>query len=301
VHDLPRAEAVVEGLPRSSFRERVRPGVYEGTGELRLGYFVGCGMDLLCPEAAEATFAVLRRLGKTVAVLDNCCCGVPAYTYGDMEATQRLVRTNLELTDPEAFDVLATDCSSCAAFLKKYPDHLPTTDPLRTQAQRLASRVRDAVELLAPPVPSPLGGESNSIHSNVWNCPATPSSRASGVAAGRLVIATYHDPCHAVRGQGLTMEPREILRSLPGVEYRELPEADWCCGGAGSYALGHYDLSMQVLDRKMDNVAATGANLLVTACPACLVQLRYGVRRRGLEVRVCHLSELVLQWESVAR
>ena len=80
---------------------------------------------------------------------------------------------------------------------------------------------------------------------------------------------------------------------MAGLEYRELPEADWCCGGAGSYALSHYDLAMKVLDRKMDRLQQTGANLLVTSCPACVIQLSYGVRKRGLPVRVCHICELI--------
>ena len=84
-----------------------------------------------------------------------------------------------------------------------------------------------------------------------------------------------------------------MLRSLPGVEYRELPEADWCCGGAGSYALSHYDLAMEVLERTMDNVEKTGADMLVTSCPACITHLSYGIRLRNLPVCVCHISEVI--------
>ena len=80
---------------------------------------------------------------------------------------------------------------------------------------------------------------------------------------------------------------------MPGVEYVELPEADWCCGGAGSYALSNYDLSRKVLDRKMNHVRQTGADLLVTSCPACMIQLSYGVRKHGLKTQVCHISEVV--------
>jgi glycolate oxidase iron-sulfur subunit len=107
------------------------------------------------------------------------------------------------------------------------------------------------------------------------------------------LVATYHDPCHASRGQGLTKEPREILNNIEGIEYREMPEADWCCGGAGSYALSHYDLSQRVLDRKMENLKKTDADLLVTSCPACMIQLAYGVRRHNLNIRVCHISQVV--------
>ena len=88
------------------------------------------------------------------------------------------------------------------------------------------------------------------------------SSNLPTPSPDEITTVTYHDPCHAARGQGLTKEPREVLKKLPGVEYIELPEADWCCGGAGSYALSHYDLSRKVLDRKMSNVRQTGADLL---------------------------------------
>ena len=91
----------------------------------------------------------------------------------------------------------------------------------------------------------------------------------------------------------LVSEPREILKRLPGIKYEELPEADWCCGGAGSYAVAHHELSRKVLDRKIENLKKTGADILVTSCPACIIQLSYGVRRHGLNTRVCHLSELV--------
>ena len=108
-----------------------------------------------------------------------------------------------------------------------------------------------------------------------------------------VVTVTYHHPCHAARGQGLVEEPAEILNQLPGVEYRQLPEADWCCGGAGSYAFAHYELSQRVLDRKMDHLKKTGADLLVTSCPACIMHLSYGVRKHGLNTKVCHISELI--------
>ena len=104
---------------------------------------------------------------------------------------------------------------------------------------------------------------------------------------------TYHDPCHAARGQGLVQEPRKILQNLENVEYAELPEANWCCGGAGSYALSHYELSQSVLDRKMENLKETGADVLVTSCPACIIQLSYGVRKHDLKVKVCHISEII--------
>jgi glycolate oxidase iron-sulfur subunit len=235
----------------------------------------------MCPDAARATLGILRQLGRTVEVLDNACCGLPAATYGDLAAARRLAEQNLRRFETCPADLIVTDCSSCAAFLKKYPALFDAGDARHAAAAGCAARVRDLVELL-PEMPAAADGG--------------PAAAREGLPLGagqqRLVV-TYHDPCHAARGQGLVREPRQILRSLPGVEYREMPEADWCCGGAGSYALSHYDLAQKVLDRKIDNLERSGANLLVTSCPACVVHLRHGIRRRGLDVRVCHIAEIV--------
>ena len=271
--DFPRAEEIVDRFPRHAFRDRVKPGSLEGQGEkLHVAYFVGCGMDIMTPDAAEATLGLLKARAKTVTVLPNCCCGLPAETYGDRPAALDLARKNLGLLGSAPFDLIVTDCSSCASFLKKYPALFPEADPLRKEAEKLGSRTRDLVEFLSS---------------------SSSSSLARGTRDAARLIVTYHDPCHASRGQKLVREPREILKSLPGIEYRELPEADWCCGGAGSYALGHYELARQVLDRKIDNVVKTGASVLVTSCPACIVQLSYGIRLRKLPIRVCHISQLV--------
>jgi glycolate oxidase iron-sulfur subunit len=267
--DFPKSEEIIGKMPGYALRERFEPGTLEGRGQdLSIGYFVGCGMEIMNPVAAEASLDLLRETAGQVHVLDNRCCGLPAWSYGDRRAAGRLARENLEILASGPFDRIVTDCSSCASFLKKYPDQFAEGDPLHGQAKAAASKVRDMVELVRSiPLP-PLGG-------------------------GEPVVVTYHDPCHASRGQGLVREPREILRSLPGVEYRELPEADWCCGGAGSYALSHFEIAVKVLERKIDNVEKTGANVLATSCPACIVQLSYGVRKRGLPVHVCHLSELL--------
>jgi len=266
--DFSRAEEIVEKLPPLPFRDRIKPGVYEGSGEsLRVGYFVGCGVDVIQQDAGEATLQLLKKNAKSVTLLNNCCCGLPAYSYGDIEAAKRLAGKNLDILASDEFDVIVTDCSSCASFLKKYPE-IFANDSRREQAEKAASRFKDMVELILSTAPVPISPENT-------------------------LVATYHDPCHASRGQGLATEPRDILKKIEGIDYREMPEADWCCGGAGSYALSHYDLSQKVLDRKMENLKKTGADLLVTSCPACMIQLSYGVRRHELKTRVCHISQVV--------
>ncbi len=267
--NLPKANEIVERFPHRAFRDTNKPGVYAGRGRsLRVGYFVGCGVDVITQDAGNATLQLLNKIAKEVHILDNCCCGLPAWSYGDMEAAQRLAEKNLSALASREVDVIVTDCSSCASFLKKYANLFPPGHRLHDNAVFVAGRVRDMVALLF----------DNQPYTAVRKDPLT---------------VTYHDPCHAARGQGIVREPREILKSLPGINYKELPEADWCCGGAGSYAVAHHELSRKVLDRKMDNLKTTGADILVTSCPACVIQLSFGVRRHGLNTQVRHISQLI--------
>ncbi len=270
-HDFPRSHRIGLPLPERTFRDVQSPGLFPGDDQdgPRIAFFVGCGVDLLLPDAAQATFHLLRRKASEVAVLENGCCGLPAWTYGDIEAARKLAEKNLGRLVAVQPDLVVTDCSSCASFLKRYPNLFEEPSPLRERARSAARLVKDFVEWIEP--------------LRVSTPPASPHP----------AIVTYHDPCHAVRGQQLSAQPREILRSLPGLAFREMAEADFCCGGGGSYSFGHFDIARKVLDRKLDHLASTQAQVLATSCPSCILQFRYGVRTRGFRIRVCHLSELL--------
>jgi len=247
--------------PRAFLRDLVS----SDTATKQVHYFVGCALEYALPEVGEATVEVLRACGYGVRLAENVCCGLPAYAYGDLESAAALASKNLAALGDA--DPLLTECGSCSSFLKEYPRLFAEGSPERQCAGALSARIQDSTEFLAQ-VELP---ELRSV-------PA---------------VVTYHDPCHLSRYQKLTRQPRELLRRIPGIEYRELPEADWCCGGAGSYAVAHHDRSMQILERKMRNVGATGAQILVTACPACLMQLRYGAARFDVPVEVVHLSQVL--------
>ena len=267
--DFANAEDIVEKLPVTAFRARNHPGVYQGSGEeLTIAYFIGCGVDIIQQQTGTATLQLLRQIARQVHVLDNCCCGLPAYSFGDLQIAQKLAQKNMQVLASGSYDVIVTDCSSCASFLKKYPVLFSEEDSRREAAKMFSAKIRDLAESL--------------------NNVALPAP-----AADAAIRVTYHDPCHASRGQGLVKEPRDILKKIPGIEYRELPEADWCCGGAGAYALSQYDLYRRVLDRKIANLIATEADIIATSCPACIMHLSYGVRKHGLKTRVCHISEII--------
>jgi len=295
--DLPKAEGIVEKLPTASFRGMIKPGTYEGKGtELRIGYFIGCGIDVIQVNAGKASFEALKEIGKSVTVLENCCCGLPPYSYGDIGNTKKLAGKNLEIFSAADLDVVVTDCSSCASFLKKYGKIFKDDQKYEEMAQKQLPLFQDIVEFLASKGTSAAKGAGEKEEIGSYYDPhaagAAGGSTGKSGGAGRPVVVTYHDPCHAVRGQGIRSEGRDLLKAMPNVEFKEMAEADWCCGGAGSYALTHYELSQKVLDRKMKNLKNTDADILVTSCPACMIQLAYGIRRHGLKTKVFHISEV---------
>ncbi len=253
--------------PQSFLRERLAKRPSKAGGK-RVTYFLGCGIDYALPDVGEASLDLLEAAGYQASVSPNVCCGLPPYSYGDLEGARNLAQGNLKALRGE--DVIITDCASCSSFLKDYPRLFDEGDPRRAEAEQVASRVREFSEFTA-----------------TIELPA--NLRAVNA------VVTYHDPCHLSRYHKVTRQPRELLARIPGVTYRELPEADWCCGGAGSYSLTHHDLSMRILERKMENIRSTGAEIVVTPCPACVMQLRYGAEKFAVPVKVMHLSELLRQ------
>ncbi|OGL17321.1 MAG: hypothetical protein A3K12_13775 [Candidatus Rokubacteria bacterium RIFCSPLOWO2_12_FULL_71_19] len=142
-------------------------------------------------------------------------------------------------------------------------------DPVwRQRAARFATTVRDVAEFLAA---APLRG------------PLRPVER----------IVTYHDPCHVIHGQKLRKEPRALLAQIPGLRLVELKEADWCCGSAGTYNLTQPEMARRLQERKVANIRATGAQILVTANPGCIIQIAQGLAAGGTSTRVMHIVELL--------
>ena len=270
--DFDKVEGIVQKLPKTFFRERAASLTLEpAQPNLKVAYFVGCGFDFVLPQVSEATLAVLVHTGAKVQIADNCCCGLPAYGYGDLEAARKMARINIEVLEKLDAPVVVTECGSCSSFLKEYSLLFQDDPEMLERAKGLAKRVRGFSEFLLDRMPASI-----------------PANAVSGKV-------TYHDPCHMSRYQGVVKQPRALLKKIPGLTYTELPEADLCCGAAGSYNVLHYEQSMKVLDRKMKNVQKIGADILTTECPGCIIQLSYGARRAGLGVRVIHISELIQQ------
>jgi len=106
---------------------------------------------------------------------------------------------------------------------------------------------------------------------------------------------TFHDPCHLNRFQQIKSQPRDLLKKIPGLQFVEMPEADWCCGGGAGLNLANYDLSMKILQRKMDNLQRSKAQVLVTSCPGCFLQLRHGAKENRLPIEVRYLTTILAE------
>lgn len=263
----------MDSLPSLSFERplhnRLKEFISPPTGKGRpLVYFLGCGINYLSPQAGEATLRLLLAQGFRVSVPRLHCCGLPAYSLGDLEAARSLARKNLQLLSRLEAESIVVDCAGCSSFLKGYAGLLEGDAQYATAAASFSQKVIDLCQLLAP-LDLPLSLENRTV--------------------------TYHDPCHLRHHQGLLSPPRSLLQSIQGARYVELPEAGLCCGGAGTYRLTHPQLSRQVLERKLDSVSQTGADLLVTSCPACILQLSWGIRQKGWSTEVLHLSQVLFR------
>jgi glycolate oxidase iron-sulfur subunit len=262
-------------VPARPFSARALPQVADGRdGHGTVAYFAGCFMNWGYADTAEATRLALTLGGHRVESPPVVCCGMPHQAYGDAEAARRLARRNVEVL--EKYAVIVTDCASCGAALKEYRELLADDPGYRERAHAVSARVADVSEFLMK----------------------TPLARPRGELPLRV---TYHEPCHLGRGQGVREQPREMLKSIPGLEFVEMKGADVCCGGAGSFCVTHPDLSGKVGAAKVENILATRASVVASGCPSCMSQLRAMLQDRDADIRVCHPVELLAESYKTAR
>jgi glycolate oxidase iron-sulfur subunit len=239
-----------------------------------MGYFTGCMTDFVFPELGMKIINFLTKNGVAVHVpRAQGCCGAPVFLgAGDFATGRRLADTNVRAF--KNLDYIVTDCATCASAMKDYAKFLADNEERKQEYQKFADKIKDITEFLVDVLKLP------------------PSAyRTAPEFRGRTV--TWHEPCHLGRYLGVKEPPRYILKSLPDIRYVEMPEADACCGMAGTFSISFYDLSQKIADRKVAAIAATGADVVVTDCPGCEIQLIDSLRRHNLPVRVCHIMELL--------
>ncbi|MDO4540404.1 MAG: (Fe-S)-binding protein [Syntrophomonadaceae bacterium] len=271
--DLPQAEQMLSNIPFRSARSTL-PVTNRAKGEKKLtvGYFLGCGTDVFNPEVAKATVDILTRNGCEVIIpAATKCCGLPQIANGKLETAQKLALHNVKIFNNYRLDYIVSDCASCGSALSfAHMQFLFGGLKFEDDALAFAQKTMDI----------------NSFLVNVLDITLPESA----VLEKKV---TYHDPCHLSKAQHIRQEPRELLRRINGVQFTEMRDADRCCGGSGTYSLTHYDISMKILDHKMDCAMESAADIIATGCPSCLMQLRYGVTRHKWKAEVQHPVLLV--------
>jgi glycolate oxidase iron-sulfur subunit len=272
-----RWEQVARLAPRMEkpfFSERLGTVVpAEGMRRYRVAFFAGCIANLAFARLNDATVRVLARNGCDVVIPgDQDCCGALHVHAGMRSKARELAQRNIQAFLAEQFDAVITNAAGCGSVLKEYP-YLFEEAGLRSRAydkaQAFSRKVLDVTEFLA-------------------------SIDFDRRFAETRVRATYQDPCHLGHAQRIRAAPRKLLAAVPGLELVELKEAEICCGSAGIYNVVHNDMAEQLLEKKMRRIEETGAEVILTANPGCLLQLRVGVARQLRPGRrVLHVVELL--------
>lgn len=260
--DLPRA------ADRAPLPERTPAA---GTVRGRVGLLTGCIQQVAFGHQNRATARVLARNGvEVMAPRSQACCGALHAHSGEHALALTLARRTIEVFESAGVDHVIVNTSGCGAHMKAYGTLLADDPAWRDRARRFAARVRDISEFLAT---EPLRGPLREVRRTV----------------------TYHDPCHVAHGQKIRKEPRALLAQIPGLTIVELPEADWCCGSAGTYNLTQPEMAQRLQERKIAHVQATGADAVVTSNPGCIIQIAQGLRAKGNPIQVLHVVEVLDQ------
>lgn len=237
----------------------------------KVAFFTGCMLNYIYTDAGRAVVDVLtRNQTEVITPKDQHCCGIPAFIHGDMQTAKTIAKHNIDIFSKESYDALITHCGTCiSSWSHYYAEILADTPEYLKRAQPLLENSYDVSHFLI---------EKSGIKK--------PQSQLD-------LKATYHDPCHMVRGLKVSSQPRQILKSIPGLELIEMKDANRCCGSAGTFSLTHYELSSRIRDKKTAAIKDTGADIVTTSCGACRMQIEDGLYQQGLDIPVVHVVQLL--------
>jgi glycolate oxidase iron-sulfur subunit len=259
-------------LAEQPFRDTVPEETRLRDGKMKVAFFTGCGTNYIYTAVGQATINVLAKNRIEVVVPKNQhCCGAPVLIHGDRETAIEMARSLVELFGKLAVDAIITPCGTCGgSFQHNFVELLAGEPSYGPMAKNLSQKVYDISEFLIDKVeidPDQLKPVKMKV--------------------------TYHDPCHLVRGMNVSSQPRQLLKLVPGLELMEMKNPARCCGGAGSFTLTHYDLSMAIHQKKSDDIRRTGAEAVVTGCGSCRMQLEDGLYQEKMNLPVYHTIEIL--------
>ncbi|PFO69123.1 glycolate oxidase [Bacillus cereus] len=247
----------------------------ESTKKKQVAFFTGCLMDTMFLETNNATMKLLQLAGCDIVIpKTQSCCGALHGHAGEKSGAKELAKRNIKAFEDLNIDYIITNAGGCGAYLVDY-DYLLKDDPQWAErAKQFVSKIKDITAILV---------ELDFHKRNDLRL--------------KPQIITYQDSCHLRNVMRTSSEPRMLLEAIQGATYREMKDADRCCGSAGIYNIVHSELSMEFLDYKMDRVHETEAATIVTANPGCLLQMKLGIEREGLshKMRGIHIVDLLLE------
>jgi glycolate oxidase iron-sulfur subunit len=245
-----------------------------GRSGIKVAFYVGCLIDKIFPDIARDVIDVLRHHGVGIFMPEGQgCCGIPAISSGDTKTFNRLVRHNLEIFNSEKFDFLVTSCATCTSTIKEIWPMMADKNSgyIKSRVKKIAQKTMDINQFLV----SKVGLEY--VKFDDHKDPVT---------------VTYHDPCHLKKSLGIFSEPRALIKANPGYRLKEMPESDRCCGLGGSFNLQYYELSANIGKLKLDNIKASGCQVVATGCPACMLQFFDMLSKSGDNILVKHPVEI---------
>lgn len=258
--------------PEGEVRVNTLPERSEAIGAKRhtVGILAGCVMRVLFGETNSATIRTLQRNGcEVVAPKSAGCCGALHLHIGLHSEAQRKARALLDAFEPfmDELDAIVINSAGCGSTMKEFGSLLENDQVYAERAKKFAGKVKDITEWL-------------------MEIGITPPGRME-------LTVSYHDACHLAHAQRIKLQPRELLKQIPGLNLVEMEDADTCCGSAGVYNILQPEMAHKLLERKVDNLKATGASVIATGNPGCLAWIQQGARERGVSVRICHPVELL--------
>ena len=242
-----------------------------GKVNYKTAFHFGCLMNTMFADINADTINVLKNCGcQIITPQDQVCCGSLSGHNGDLDFALQLARKNIDTFLKHDYDFLISNSAGCGAFMKDYA-HLLEDDPAYSEKAKLfSSKVKDITEFLFEQKPE-----------------------LKLKSASEFGVITYHDACHLAHSQKISMQPREVIKSLPEINYTELDEASWCCGSAGIYNVVRYDDALKQIERKMINIKNTKANIVLTGNPGCMGQIKFGAKKFQVYVEVLHPVSLI--------
>jgi glycolate oxidase iron-sulfur subunit len=266
----PKLAMMTELAPRLERAERLPAHIpARGPRRATVGLLTGCVQGEFFPQVNAATARVLAAEGCDVVVPQGQgCCGALSVHNGREEEAQRYARRTIDAFDEAGVETVVVNAAGCGSSMKEYATLLEEDHDYAERAKRFAESTKDVAEFLAQLGPA---AERHPLE----------------------VSVAYHDACHLGHAQGIRAQPRELLRGIPGLELREIPEAELCCGSAGIWNILNPEPARELGDRKAANIARTDAQLLVTANPGCLMQVSSSLQRQGTRIGMAHTVEVL--------